>query len=68
VTCEDHNVWTGCGATVATALALHGIACPLEMLGIRDYASSGTPDALYAEKRIDPASVVKAVKKLIRKK
>jgi len=68
VTCEDHNVWTGCGATVATALALHGIACPLEMLGIRDYASSGTPDALYAEKRIDPASVVKAVKKLTRKK
>ncbi|MBM4031127.1 MAG: transketolase [Planctomycetes bacterium] len=64
VTCEDHNVWTGLGASVAEALALGGIACKLEMLGVRRYASSGTPDDLYAEQGIDPASVVAAVKRL----
>ena len=52
------------GATVAEALALSGIACKLEMLGVRCYASSGMPDDLYAEQGIDPASVVAAVKKL----
>jgi transketolase len=66
VTCEDHNVWTGLGASVAEALALGGIACRLEMLGVRRYASSGTPDDLYAEQGIDPASVVAAVKKLVK--
>ena len=68
VTVEDHNVWTGCGATVAMALALEGISCPLEMLGVHDYASSGTPLDLYTEKGLDPKSVAKAVKKLIRRK
>ena len=68
VTVEDHNVWTGCGATVAMALALKGISCPLEMLGVHDYASSGTPLDLYTEKGLDPKSVAKAVKKLIRRK
>jgi len=65
VTCEDHNVWTGLGASVAETLALSGIACKLEMLGVRRYASSGTPDDLYAEQGIDPASVVAAVKRLV---
>ncbi|MFW6107201.1 MAG: transketolase [bacterium] len=68
VTCEDHNVWTGLGASVAMALAREGLACRLEMLGVDDYASSGTPDDLFAEHGIDPASVVKAVKKLIRRR
>jgi transketolase len=68
VTCEDHNVWTGLGASVSIALATCGIACRLEMLGVHGYASSGKPDDLYAEKGIDPASVVKAVKKLLRAK
>jgi len=66
VTCEDHDVWTGLGASVSMALATSGIACKLEMLGVKRYASSGTPDDLYAEQGIDPASVVKAVKKLVR--
>lgn len=65
VTCEDHNVWTGLGASVAEVLALHGIQCRFEMLGVRRYASSGTPDDLYAEQGIDPASVVAAVRKLL---
>jgi transketolase len=68
VTCEDHQVWTGLGASVAEALALSGISCKLEMLGVRRYASSGTPDDLYAEQGIDPASVVKTVRKLLRRK
>ena len=65
VTCEDHNVWTGVGATVAETLALNGIACKLTMLGVRRYASSGKPDDLYREQGIDPDSVVAAVKKLL---
>jgi len=65
VTCEDHNVWTGLGASVAQVLAANGIACRLEMLGVRRYASSGKPDDLYAEQGIDPASVVQAVKRLV---
>jgi len=68
VTCEDHNVWTGLGSSVSLALAMNGISCRLEMLGVKRYASSGTPDDLYAEQGIDPAAVVKAVKKLVRAK
>ena len=68
VTCEDHNVWTGLGSSVSLVLSMNGIACKLAMLGVGRYASSGTPDDLYAEQGIDPKSVVKAVKKLIRKK
>ncbi|MFW6162559.1 MAG: transketolase C-terminal domain-containing protein, partial [Planctomycetota bacterium] len=67
VTCEDHNKWTGLGASVGMALALMGLRCEFEMLGAEDYASSGTPEALFAEKGIDPAAVVKAVETLIRK-
>jgi len=65
VTCEDHNVWTGLGASVAEALALEGITCRLEMLGVRRYASSGTPEDLYAEQGIDPAAVVQTVRRLV---
>ena len=68
VTCEDHNVWTGLGSSVSLALASSGIACNLAMLGVGRYASSGTPDDLYAEQGIDPKSVAKAVEKLVRKK
>ncbi len=68
VTCEDHNVWTGLGASVAEVIALSGIACKLEMLGVRRYASSGTPDALYAEQGIDSSSVIRAVNRLVEEK
>ena len=68
VTCEDHNVWTGLGSSVSLALARGGIAVKLEMLGVGRYASSGTPDDLYAEQGIDAKSVTKAVKKLVRRK
>ena len=68
VTCEDHQVWTGLGASVAMALARSGIACQFEMLGVGRYASSGKPADLFAEQGIDPASVVHTVKRLIRKK
>ena len=68
VTCEDHSKWTGLGASVGMALAMKGLGCQFEMLGVDDYASSGTPDDLYAEKGIDPAAVARAVKKLIRRK
>jgi len=68
VTCEDHQLWTGLGASVAMALARSGIACHLEMLGVGRYASSGKPEDLYAEQGVDPASVVRTVKRLVRKK
>jgi transketolase len=68
VTCEDHSVWTGLGASVALALARLGLPCKLEMLGVHHYASSGTPEDLFAEKGIDAASVVKAVRKLLHAK
>jgi len=68
VTCEDHNVWTGLGSSVSLALSMNGIACEFAMLGVDGYASSGTPEDLYAEKGIDPASVARAVARLIRRK
>jgi len=68
VTVEDHSKWTGLGASVGMALSLQRIPCQFEMLGVADYASSGTPDDLYAEHGIDPTSVAKAVKKLVRRK
>ena len=68
VTCEDHNVRTGLASTVAQVIADKGLATSLTALGVARYASSGTPADLYAEQGIDPASVVKAVKKLVRAK
>jgi len=68
VTCEDHNVQSGLGSIVAQVIATHGLSCKLEMLGVHNYASSGKPADLFVEKGIDPASVVKAVKKLVRSK
>jgi transketolase len=66
VTVEDHHAWTGLGSSVSMALAAKGIACKIQTLGVGRYASSGTPDDLYAEQGIDPKAVVKAVKKLVR--
>jgi len=65
ITYEDHIVTTGLGAAVATAVAEGGIAAKFARLGVRRYASSGTPDALYAEHGLSPEHLADAVKALV---
>jgi transketolase len=61
VSYEDHNVYTGLGSSVANALVDFGMTAKLIKLGIRHYASSGKPDALYEEAGLSVQHLVKAV-------
>lgn len=61
VTYEDHHVRTGLGSVVANALAEQGLACKLIKLGVSRYGSSGTPEELYKNQGLDPASLAATV-------
>jgi transketolase len=61
ITYEDHNVRTGLGSIIANALAEERITCKFRKMGIREYGSSGSPDALYRMQGLDEESLVAAV-------
>ncbi|MBN1809582.1 MAG: transketolase [Planctomycetes bacterium] len=63
VTVEDHNVNTGLGARVASALMEHGLGGKTRLirLGVDRYGGSGTPEALYRAFHIDGASIAATV-------
>jgi len=66
VTYEDHHVGTGLGSCVANALCDFGIQTRLIKLGIRAYASSGTPEELYEEAGLSVGHLVETVLKGLR--
>ncbi len=59
VTLEDHNVKTGLGMHLTAVLQDHQFATPVTRLGVKEYASSGTPDDLYRLLGLDPDSVAR---------
>ncbi|MFZ5980739.1 MAG: transketolase [Candidatus Zixiibacteriota bacterium] len=65
VTLEDHNVKTGLGSAVATALYELGIKTGFTRLGITRFAPSGKPDDLYKMLGLDAGSVSEKIKTLL---
>ncbi len=68
VTAEEHSIWGGLGAAVASAL---GRACPVpqEMVGIQDtYAESGKPEELLEKYGLTAAKIVEAARRAVSRK
>jgi len=68
VTVEEHQVMGGMGSAVAEVLA-ENLPVPMEMIGMRDrFGESGAPDELLAFFKLTSPFIVKAVKKVIKRK
>jgi len=65
VTVEDHNIHSGLGATVASWIASRGLSTRLVTLGVRGYASSGTPSALFAAAGLDAEGIARSVREAL---
>ena len=65
VVLEDHNVKTGLGTTIGSALLEAGHAVSLTKLGVTEYAPSGKPADLYRMLGLDGASVAEKIKSLL---
>jgi len=68
VTVEEHQVMGGMGSAVAEVLAKN-FPVPIEMVGVQDrWGESGQPDELIEYFGLGVNSIVRAVKKVIRRK
>lgn len=68
VTVEEHQVNGGLGGAVAEVLAKH-CPTPMECVGMQDtFGESGNPDALLKKYGMDKESIIRAVKKVLRRK
>ncbi len=54
---EDHNEFTGLAATLANRFSEDGDAPRIVRFGVRGYAYSGTPDAVFKLLGLDPETV-----------
>ena len=68
VTVEEHQIMGGMGSAVAEVLVQQN-PVPMEMVGMKDsFGQSGTPDELLNFFGLTHPSIVKAVKKVIKRK
>ena len=68
VTLEEHQIMGGCGSAVCEVLAQH-YPVPVEMLGMPDsFGESGQPDELLKKYGMDKDAIIKAVKKVLKRK
>ena len=68
VTVEEHQVMGGLGSAVAEVLAKN-YPVPIEMIGVQDrWGESGQPDELIEKFGMGVDSIIKAVKKVIKRK
>ena len=68
VTAEDHNILGGLGSAVAETLS-ENHPVPIEFIGVKDiFAESGKPLELYKKYGLTSNHIVKAVKKVIKRK
>ena len=63
---EDHNVKTGLGTAIASAIFDTGLSPKLTKIGVSDYASSGQTDELYKLLGMDAESVATTVRTLLK--
>jgi len=68
VTAEEHSIIGGLGSAVAEVTSAYSPA-PIEIIGTKDvFGQSGSPDILCKEYNIDTTDIVKAVKRVIKRK
>lgn len=68
VTVEDHQVTGGLGSAIAEFLVKHN-PIPMEFIGLQDtFAESGSPSDLIKKYQLDNIAIIKAVKKVIKRK
>jgi transketolase len=68
VSVEEHQIMGGMGSAVAEVLALN-FPVPMEIIGVKDrFGESGTPDELLNFFGLTYPFVIKAVKKIIKRK
>ncbi len=65
VVLEDHNVKTGLGTTIGSAMMEAGHTVRLTKLGVTEYASSGKPADLYRMLNLDGEGVCATIKDLL---
>ncbi len=66
VVLEDHNVKTGLGTAIASAMFESGLKTKLTKIGVPEYASSGKPDELYKLLGMDSDSVATRIRTLLK--
>jgi transketolase len=64
LTVEDHNVASGMGSVLASAMAQRGFQSKIKLLGVTRYADSGKSSELYAAMGLDAAGIAKAFAEL----
>lgn len=68
VTVEEHNILGGMGSAVSEILAKN-YPVPQEFVGVQDrFGESGPPNELIAHLNMAPEDIIKAVKKVIKRK
>ncbi|MDO8557476.1 MAG: transketolase C-terminal domain-containing protein [Candidatus Jorgensenbacteria bacterium] len=68
VTAEEHQISGGLGGAIAELFAKH-FPLPIEMVGIHDtFGESGNPDDLMKKYGLTTRDIVKAVKKVLKRK
>ena len=68
VTCEEHSTVGGLGSAVADILG-ENYPVPLERVGVRDsFGTSGDPNELLAEFKLDAAGIVERAKAVLARK
>lgn len=68
VTVEDHQIIGGLGSTIAEVLSKNK-PIPMEYIGLQDtFAESGSPSDLIKKYQLDDIAIIKAVKKVIKRK
>ncbi|MDR1873424.1 MAG: transketolase [Synergistaceae bacterium] len=60
LTVEDHNVESGMGSVLASAMAQRGLQAKIRLLGVTGYAGSGKSPELYAAMELDAAGIAKS--------
>jgi transketolase len=66
VVLEDHNIRTGLGTAIASAMFESGLSTKLSKIGVTEYASSGKPDELYKLLGMDADSVATRIRSLLK--
>lgn len=68
VTVEEHQIMGGMGSAVAEMLA-ENYPVPVEFVGVRDsFGESGTPDELLEKYGMKAKHIIKAIKKVLKRK
>lgn len=68
VTCEEHQTMAGVGGAIAEFLG-RSYPVPMEFVGMpNSFGESGEPEELLAKYRMDVEAIIKAVKKVIKRR